>query len=106
MDMMLDTVQEDLDNSIRIMDRYKKAISRLPNGSLSRKRIDGNEYYYLAYWEPSGRVKTKYLGKLSEAQLKRYQDKIKKRREYKKLIKRAEEQIKFYQRVLKYGRKG
>lgn len=105
MDMMLDVVQEELENSIRIQDRYKKAISRLPRGSLSKKKIDGNEYYYLAYWESSGGVRTRYLGKLSEAQVQKYQEKIRKRREYKRLLKRAQEQIKFYQKVLKYGRK-
>jgi len=105
MDMMLDIVHEELENSIRIKDRYKKAFFKLPKGSLSKKIIDGHEYYYLAYWAPSKKVKTRYLGKLSEAQIQKYQDKIRKRREYKKLIKQAEEQIKFYQKVLKYGRK-
>jgi hypothetical protein len=105
MDMMLDTVQEEVENSIRIRDGYRKAIAKLPRGSLSRKKIDGNEYYYLVYWGSPGKVKTKYLGKLSEAQVKKYQEKIKKRREYKKLLRDAEEHIKFYQKVLKYGRK-
>jgi hypothetical protein len=105
MDIMLDVVSEDLENSIRIRDGYKKELSKLPKGSLSRKKIHGKEYYYLSFWSPSGNVKTSYLGKLSEEQVKNYQEEIERRKEYKKLMKRSEEQIKFYQKVLRYGRK-
>jgi len=95
--------REELDNSIRIRDDYKKALSKLPKGSLSRKTIKGNEYYYLSYRDKSGRVQSRYLGKLSDAQLKRYREKIRRRREYSKLIKKSEKQIAFFQKVLNYG---
>lgn len=105
MDMMLDVVREDLENSIRIRDDYKKAISHLPRGSLSRKKINGHEYYYLSFWGPSGTVVTRYLGKLSEAQVQSYQERIKRRKDYQSLLKRADEQVKFYRKLLAYGRK-
>jgi hypothetical protein len=105
MDMMLDVVVEELENSIRIRDGYKKAISRLPRGSLSKKKINGQEYYYLSFWGPAGTVVTRYLGKLSEAQVQSYQERIKRRKDYQELMKRADEQVKFYQKVLAYGRK-
>jgi hypothetical protein len=105
MDMMLGVVREELENSIRIRDSYKKAISRLPRGSLSKKKIHGKEYYYLSFWGPSGTVVTRYLGKLSEAQVQSYQEKIERRKRYRSLMKRSEEQVKFYQKVLSYRRK-
>ncbi len=103
MDIMKGLAREELENSIRIRDDYKKALSKLPKGSLSRKTIKGNEYYYLSYRDKSGRVQSRYLGKLSDAQLKRYREKIRRRREYSKLIKKSEKQITFFQKVLNYG---
>ncbi|MDQ7827355.1 MAG: hypothetical protein RDV48_31465 [Candidatus Eremiobacteraeota bacterium] len=105
MDMMLDVVKEELQNSIRIRDGYRKAISGLPRGSLSKKRINGKEYYYLSFWGPSGGVVTRYLGKLSDDQVQHYREKIQRRKEYQKLMKKSEEQVKFYMKVLAYGRK-
>ena len=103
MDIMKGLAREELENSIRIRDDYKKALSKLPKGSLSRKKIKGNEYYYLSYRDKSGRVQSRYLGKLSDAQLKRYREKIRRRREYSKLIKKSEKQITFFKKVLNYG---
>ncbi len=103
MDIMKGLAREELENSVRIRDSYKRALSKLPKGSLSRKIIKGNEYYYLSHRDKSGKVQSRYLGKLSDVQLKRYQEKIRRRREYAKLMKKSEKQIVFFQRVLNYG---
>ena len=102
MDIMKGLAREELENSVRIRDSYKRALGKLPKGSLSRKIIKGNEYYYLSYRDKSGKVQSRYLGKLSDVQLKRYQEKIRRRREYAKLMKKSEKQIVFFQRVVSF----
>ncbi len=42
MDIMKGLAREEVENSVRIRDSYKKAPSKLPKGSLSRKIIKGN----------------------------------------------------------------
>ena len=99
MDIMKDIAKEELENSMRVRESYEKALYKIPKGSLSRKRINGREYYYLSYKE-SGRVKSRYLGKLSEREVKRYKELARRRREYKRLIRLAGKQIVFYRKVL------
>lgn len=100
MDIMKSLAREELENSIRIRDAYKRALDKLPKGCLSKKKIKGNDYYYLSFRDKSGKARSRYLGKLSEKQVERYREKSRRRREYRKLMKLSEQQILFYQKVV------
>lgn len=100
MDIMKGLAREELENSMRIKKNYEDAIKGLPKGSLSKKRINGREYYYLFYRESPNKVRSRYLGKLSDEEAKEYQEKIRKRRAYEKLVREARQQIAFFRRVL------
>lgn len=100
MDGVKNLLQEELDYALKVQKRYCEAILMLPRGSLWKKKVNNKEYYYLAYRE-GHKVKFDYLGKLSEQEIKAYQNKVEKRRRYLKLIKDVKEEIKFLKRVLK-----
>jgi hypothetical protein len=100
MDIMKGLAREELENSIRIKKAYEDALKNLPKGALSRKKINGKEYYYLFYRESPKKVRSRYLGKLSDKEVKKYQEKIRKRREYERLVREAKQQIEFFRRVL------
>ena len=92
--------REELENTIRIKKAYEDAIKNLPKGSISKKIINGREYYYLFYRVSPKKVKSHYLGKLSDEELQEYKEKIRKRREYEKLVREAKQQIAFFRKVL------
>ena len=96
-------LQEELDNSLRMLKRYRKEYSALPKGSLVRKKVKGREYDYLAFRE-KGKFILKYMGQLSEKEKAKYVNAKKKRKEYRKLIADLRDQVKFIKRAL-YERK-
>lgn len=99
MDLIRSVLQEELESSLEARDYYQEEISKLPKGSLSRKKIDKRVYYYLAYREGS-KVKTDYIGKLSNKEVKDYQKRINKRRHYQSQLKKVDKKIKYLRKVL------
>jgi hypothetical protein len=97
MDMVKGVLREQLEYAIYVQDEFEKSMEGFPKGSIVKKE---GGYCYLAYRE-GGKVKFEYIGKLSDEELKIYQEKIEKRRRYKKLLRDNKEQIKFLRRALK-----
>ncbi|MCD4784103.1 MAG: hypothetical protein K8T10_09805 [Candidatus Eremiobacteraeota bacterium] len=99
MDLIKSVLQEELESSLETQKYYQKEISKLPRGSLSKKKTGGKAYYYLSYKEGS-KVKTDYLGKLSDEKIKDYQDRINKRRHYQSQLRKVTKKIKYLRKVL------
>lgn len=82
---------------------YRKAIQKLPKGSIQQKHINGSAYPYLVYRRAS-KVSSRYLGRLSEPGLQKLKDEIELRRKYEKLLKETRQnQDKIYKML--YGKK-
>ena len=94
-------LREELDNSIRMQKRYEEELERLPAGSLVKKNIKGNEYYYIVLRE-NGKVKFVYQGKeVSEALVEEYRRAKELRAKYRKLLSQVKKQIKFLKGALR-----
>ena len=93
-------LQEELVNSRRMQRRYVQALRRLGKGSLVKKRIGGRAYYYLALRE-KGRVRFRYLGKLSAQELQMRRSQHQQRGQYRRLLRDVKEQIRFLERSLR-----
>ena len=93
-------LKEELDNSIQMQKDYEKELSKLPKGSLIKKRIKGHEYYYLVIRE-GGKVKFIYKGKVSKEEIKKYREAQKYRAKYRKLLSQVKKQIKFLRSTLR-----
>ena len=60
MNLIINTVMQEKQRIVYMIDRYKEALSCLPKGSLTERRIGEKTYYYLKYRE-NGKVISKYV---------------------------------------------
>jgi hypothetical protein len=93
-------LKEELDNSLAMKKNYQRELTRLPKGSLVKKKIRGNEYYYMVLRE-KGKVRFIYKGKLSDDEIKRYKQTKEYRAKYRKLVSELNKQIKFLKGTLR-----
>ena len=93
-------LKEELDNSLRMQNSYEQELKRLPKGSLVKKRIKGQEYYYLIYRE-NGKVRFIYKGKADENEVKKYKEAKEMRARYRHLLSRVKKQIRFLRSSLR-----
>ncbi|MBI1992582.1 MAG: hypothetical protein HYS71_05050 [Candidatus Omnitrophica bacterium] len=93
-------LQEELVNSRRMKQRYEQALRGLGRGSLVMKRISGHPYYYLAMRE-GGRVRFRYLGKLSAKERQERLAQHRQRGQYRRLLREVTQQIRFLERSLR-----
>lgn len=94
-------LREELENSLRMLKRYEEELSLLPKGSLSKRKIKGNEYYYLVYRD-NGKFKSEYKGKeISEEVLEKYRLAKASRARYRNLISKLKKQIRYLEGALR-----
>ena len=94
-------LEEELENSLRMEQRYSEALDQLPKGSLVQKRVKGHSYYYLVMRDEAGKVKQVYKGKVDAEELARYAEAKKQRAQYRNLRAKSREQIRFLRRALR-----
>jgi hypothetical protein len=94
-------LKEELDNSIRMKEKYEQELAKLPVGSLIKKKIKGHEYYYIVLRE-NGDVKFIYKGKkVSEDLIKEYARAKELRKKYRNSLSQLKKQIKFLKGALR-----
>ena len=91
---------EELQNSLRIKKGYEGALRKLPKGCLAVRRIRGHEYYYLAK-RVGKKVKYIYKGKISEKEIKKYEEAKEMRAKHRRLLSQVKKQIKFLRGALR-----
>jgi len=93
-------LNEELDRLNKLKKNYEKQIAKLPKGSLIRKNIKGNIYYYLNYRQEKKKI-FKYIGKLPGKELENLLDKIEERRKLEKFNKQVKKDIKKLEKMIK-----
>lgn len=94
-------LREELENSLRMKQRYEEELSRLPKGSLVKRAIQGHVYYYLVYRE-NGKVRSVYKGKcLSAHDVRKYNQAKELRKKYRKSLSQLKKQIRYLKGVLR-----
>ena len=93
-------LNEELDRLNQLKKNYEKQIAKLPKGSLIRKNVKGNIYYYLNYRQEKKKI-FKYIGKLPGEELGNLLGKIEERRRLKKLNKQVKKDIKKLEKMIK-----
>ena len=96
-------LKEELERLRELERGYRKAIRELPKGSLQQKRINGIAYPYLVY-RRSSKVVSRYLGRLSEPELKKLKEEIEMRKRYQSLLKETRQNRSKIHKML-YGKK-
>ena len=93
-------LNEELDRLNQLKKNYEIQIVKLPKGSLIRKNIKGNIYYYLNYRQGKKKI-FKYIGKLPNKELENLLDKIEERRKLEKLNNQVKKDIKKLEKMIK-----
>ena len=94
-------LEEELANSLAMKKSYEKELAKLPQGSLIKKNVKGYEYYYLVVRE-QGKVRFIYKGKkVSDKEIKKYQQAKEYRAKYRNLLSEVKKQIKFLRGTLR-----
>lgn len=96
-------LREELDNSLRMKEKYEEELLKLPLGSLQRKKIKGKDYYYKVYRDENSKVNLEYLGKgedLSEEEIERWRQIKERRAKIRSSISQLKKQIKFLRKAL------
>ena len=91
---------EELKNSLRMKKEYEVSLRRLPEGCLVRKKIRNNEYYYLVR-RVGGKLNYVYKGKLSDSEIKKYDEAKKLRAKYRNLLSKVKKQIRYLKGTLR-----
>jgi hypothetical protein len=100
MKILNDILQEEKERLLELEKIYKLKIQQLPKGSLIKKNIKGHNYYYLNYRLYKKQV-FKYIGKLSEKEVKDLVTKIKERRKFEKFLRQVKKDIKEIEKKIK-----
>lgn len=79
MEILNGVLREEFERLKNLKKHYVQEMSKLPKGSLIKKNIKGNIYYYLNYRDGKKNV-FKYLGKLAKHEIIELRGKIEKRR--------------------------
>ncbi len=86
-DLIKAVFSDELDRTSRLIDRYENEIKSLPKGSIFKRKIGNQEYYYLNYRDGK-KVISKFLGKCSEYNINELVELLNKRKEYVSLVKK------------------
>ena len=100
MKVIKSVLKEELANSLAMKKDYEKELAKLGKGSLVKKKIKGHEYYYLQVRE-EGKGRFIYKGKLSDEEVKGYEQAKEYRARYRKLLSEVRKQIKFLKGILR-----
>lgn len=92
-------LKEELRRLERLCHKYRAKIAKFPKGSISDKDRSGRPYAYLAYRD-NGRIVFKYLGGARTEKVMKIREKIKSRKRFESLLKKAQGNLKELKRAL------
>ena len=93
MEILNGVLKEELERLKELEKNYEEKIAKLPKGSLIKKNIKGNIYYYLNYRQGKKGV-FEYLGKLKKEEIDKIKKEIEERRKLEKLKQQVKKDIK------------
>lgn len=81
---------------------YVRALAQLPKGNLIKKKIKGNEYWYMQIRDGK-KVRFDYVKNASAAMIRKYKKAKEDRARYRNLLAQARKQIRQLERMLRSG---
>ena len=82
MGVLKNVLLEDLNRICDMKASFQNRLSSLPKGSIQKKRINNNCYYYLVFRDENGKYMSQYLGKEGSDKLIEFQQLIKIRKSH------------------------
>lgn len=100
MAMVFDVLEEEKQRLLSLEAKYRKQLSELPKGAVSRKRRGNREYLYLAYRE-SGKVKFEYVGPVDSEGAQEVEVQVRRRKNLEQKLSQVEEYLANVERGLR-----
>lgn len=97
MSVLDDVLEEEYSRLTRMRDRVSEEYSDLPKGYISKKKINGCDYYYLQFRE-GGKVVSHYI---ASNELDDLQSAINRRKDLKEMLKNIDAEMKKIERALR-----
>ena len=91
---------DELERNKRMVARYEKECESLPKGSIFKRRLGKQEYFYLNYREGQ-KVISKFLGKANCYDITELQQKLVRRKELMSLLKKLKNEMKELEKEVK-----
>lgn len=104
MEILNGVLKEELERLNKLRKSYEEKIAELPKGSLIKKNIKGNIYYYLNYRKGKKGV-FEYLGKLNKEEFDKMNKKIEERRKLEKFKSQVKKDIKKIKKMINESKK-
>ena len=79
--------EDEFERNKRLISRYEKEIERLPKGTVFKRKIGNQEYYYLNYRDGK-KVVSKFLGNVVDYNIEELKENLNKRKDLSKVIKK------------------
>lgn len=86
-ELLKSVFQDELERTNRLILRYEAELDGLPKGSLFRRKIGKQEYFYLNYREGC-KVISKFLGNVENFSSDEFEKKLQRRKEVSALLKK------------------
>ena len=99
-ELVLSVFKDELERTKRLISRYESEVENLPKGSIFKRKIGNNEYFYLNYREEK-KVISKFLGKADSYDETELREKIEQRKKIEKLLKKLHSEQKQLEKELK-----
>lgn len=92
-------LQEELNTSVSMLQKFEMQLNQLPKGSIVEKEIGNQKYHYRAYRDKD-KVKFDYLGRLSPKKLAQAKTEHRNRKRLAKSIRDLKKQIRYLKKVI------
>ena len=86
-ELLKSVFQDELDRTTRLILRFRAELETLPKGSVFKRKIGNQEYFYLNYRE-GNKVVSKFLGNAKDFQTEELEQQLKKRKELSAVLKK------------------
>ena len=99
-ELVLSVFKDELERTKRLISRYESEVETLPKGSILKRKIGNNDYFYLNYRDGK-KVISKFLGKADSYDETELREKIEQRKKIEKLLKKLHSEQKQLEKELK-----
>lgn len=99
-EIILSVFNDELERTKRLISCYESEVETLPKGSIFKRKIGNNDYFYLNYRDGK-KVISKFLGKADSYDEAELRGKIEQRKKIEKLLKKLHSEQKQLEKELK-----
>jgi hypothetical protein len=104
MEAILSALEEEKKQASRLIQKYKKELGELPQGTFFIRKVGKNCYGYLTFSE-KGIIQQKYMGRLSKDEINHYREMAERKKKLQELRGKAQKQLDFLEKTLRHAGK-